>query len=205
MINISTGDTMSYGDPFYDKYSRKLGLMYSGLGGQLQGAKIDGVRYGDIMQYPEEIDFSEDSIYIPALGDTGSVKIVNTSDHSVRIDSINSVGAFYGYRGFLSKPGFEYPFYLFQTLPSPQWNDTLGIVIPPHDSINDERKHFEIAPPDPIEAIKFRMDQLGLKQSDIAEVIGGKNRASEILNRKRDLTAKMMRDLHKKYNIPAQS
>ena len=68
-----------------------------------------------------------------------------------------------------------------------------------------ERKHFEIAPPDPIEAIKFRMDQLGLKQSDIAEVIGGKNRASEILNRKRDLTAKMMRDLHKKYNIPAQS
>lgn len=68
-----------------------------------------------------------------------------------------------------------------------------------------ERKHFEVAPPDPIEAIKFRMDQLGLKQSDIAEVIGGKNRASEILNRKRDLTAKMMRDLHKKYNIPAQS
>lgn len=68
-----------------------------------------------------------------------------------------------------------------------------------------ERKHFEIAPPDPIEAIKFRMDQLGLKQADIAEVIGGKNRASEILNRKRDLTAKMMRDLHKKYNIPAKS
>lgn len=68
-----------------------------------------------------------------------------------------------------------------------------------------ERKHFEITPPDPIEAIKFRMDQLGLKQSDIAEVIGGKNRASEILNRKRELTAKMMRDLHKKYNIPAQS
>lgn len=68
-----------------------------------------------------------------------------------------------------------------------------------------ERKHFEIGPPDPIEAIKFRMDQLGLKQSDIAEVIGGKNRASEILNRKRELTAKMMRDLHKKYNIPAQS
>ena len=58
-----------------------------------------------------------------------------------------------------------------------------------------ERKHFEITPPDPIEAIKFRMDQLGLKQSDIADVIGGKNRASEILNRKRELTAKMMRDL----------
>ncbi len=146
MINISTGDTMSYGDPFYDKYSRKLGLMYSGLGGQLQGAKIDGVRYGDIMQYPEEIDFSEDSIYIPTLGDTGSVKIVNTSDHSVRIDSINSVGAFYGYRGFLSKPGFEYPFYLFQTLPSPQWSDTLGIIIPPHDSINVSFYEVDLCP-----------------------------------------------------------
>jgi len=68
-----------------------------------------------------------------------------------------------------------------------------------------EQKHFHIAPPDPIEAIKFRMEQLGLKQSDIAEVIGGKNRASEILNKKRDLTAKMMRDLHKKFDIPAES
>ncbi|HSW54899.1 MAG TPA: helix-turn-helix domain-containing protein [Ignavibacteriaceae bacterium] len=68
-----------------------------------------------------------------------------------------------------------------------------------------EQKHFKIAPPDPIEAIKFRMEQLGLKQSDIAEVIGGKNRASEILNRKRELTARMMRDLHRKFNIPAES
>jgi HTH-type transcriptional regulator / antitoxin HigA len=49
------------------------------------------------------------------------------------------------------------------------------------------------------------MEQLGLKQIDIAEVIGGKNRASEILNKKRELTAKMMRDLHHKYNIPAES
>lgn len=68
-----------------------------------------------------------------------------------------------------------------------------------------EQKQFKILPPDPIEAIKFRMEQLGLKQSDIADVIGGKNRASEILNRKRELTAKMMRDLHRKFNIPAES
>ncbi|WP_337865430.1 helix-turn-helix domain-containing protein [Ignavibacterium sp.] len=68
-----------------------------------------------------------------------------------------------------------------------------------------EQKHFKIYPPDPIEAIKFRMEQLGLKQADVAKVIGGKNRASEILNRKRDLTAQMMRDLHKKFNIPAES
>lgn len=68
-----------------------------------------------------------------------------------------------------------------------------------------EQKHFNIPPPDPIEAIKFRMEQLGLKQSDIAETVGGKNRASEILNGKRELTVKMMKELHKKYNIPAES
>ena len=52
-----------------------------------------------MMSYPEEIVFSEDSIYIPTLGDTGSVKIINTSEIPVRIDSIISVGSFYGYRG----------------------------------------------------------------------------------------------------------
>lgn len=68
-----------------------------------------------------------------------------------------------------------------------------------------EQKHHSIAPPDPIEAIKFRMEQLGLKQSDLSEAMGGKNRVSEILNRKRDLTADMMRNLHKQFNIPAES
>ena len=68
-----------------------------------------------------------------------------------------------------------------------------------------EQKHFYIPPPDPIEAIKFRMDQLGLKQSDLADAMGGKNRVSEILNRRRELTVKMMKELHRKYNIPAES
>ena len=145
-INISTGDTMAYGDPFYDLYSRKLGLMHSGLGASLEGAKIDGVRYGSILSYPEEIVFSEDSIYVSTIGDTGSVKIINTSEVPIRIDSINSVGAFYGYRGFLSKPGYEYPFYLFQTLPSPQWSDSLGILIPPQDSINVSFYEVDLCP-----------------------------------------------------------
>jgi hypothetical protein len=127
-------------------YSKKLGLMHSGLGASLQGAKIDGVRYGSIGIFPEEIVFSEDSIYIPTLGDTGSVKIVNTSDYPVRIDSIISLGSFYGYRGFFRKPGFEYQFYLFQTLPSPQWSDTLGIIIPPHDSINVSFYEVDLCP-----------------------------------------------------------
>jgi hypothetical protein len=94
---------------------------------------------------PAQILFSEDSIYIPTLSDSGFTKIVNTSDYPVRIDSINSVGAFYGYRGFLSKPGFEYPFYLFQTMPG-FMGDTLGIIIPPHDSINVSFYDVDLCP-----------------------------------------------------------
>lgn len=68
-----------------------------------------------------------------------------------------------------------------------------------------EKKHYNIAPPDPIEAIKFRMEQMGLTQSDLAQAMGGKNRVSEILNGKRNLTLKMARELHKRFNIPAES
>ena len=92
---------------------------------------------------------------------------------------------------------------LFDAKPDTTDGDLLEVLVTLVEAY--EQKHFNIAPPDPIEAIKFRMGQLGLKQSDIAEVIGGKNRASEILNRKRELTAKMMRDLHRKFNIPAES
>jgi HTH-type transcriptional regulator / antitoxin HigA len=92
---------------------------------------------------------------------------------------------------------------LFEAKPNTTNGDLLEVLTTLVESY--EQKHFNITPPDPIEAIKFRMEQMGLKQSDIAEVIGGKNRASEILNKKRELTAKMMRDLHHKYNIPAES
>jgi HTH-type transcriptional regulator/antitoxin HigA len=68
-----------------------------------------------------------------------------------------------------------------------------------------EQKHYPIGPPDPIEAIKFRMGQMGLTQSDLAEAMGGKNRVSEVLNRKRNLTMKMARELYKRFNIPADS
>lgn len=68
-----------------------------------------------------------------------------------------------------------------------------------------ERQNYPIDPPDPIEAIKFRMEQMGLTQSDLAEAMGGKNRVSEVLNRKRYLTMKMARELHKRFNIPAES
>ncbi len=68
-----------------------------------------------------------------------------------------------------------------------------------------EEKHYKIEPPDAIEAIKFRMEQLGLKQSDLAKYLGGRSRASEILNRKRKLTVDMMRSLRKHLDIPPES
>lgn len=68
-----------------------------------------------------------------------------------------------------------------------------------------EEKHYQIEAPDPIEAIKFRMEQLGYKQKDLADIIGYKGRVSEILNRKRKLTLEMIRSLHEKLNIPLES
>jgi len=68
-----------------------------------------------------------------------------------------------------------------------------------------EEKHAPVLPPDPIEAIKFRMDQLGLKQADIAKYLGGRNRASEVLARKRPLNLRMIRSLHLNLRIPSES
>src|SRR3954469_6573168 len=67
-----------------------------------------------------------------------------------------------------------------------------------------ERERFHFRKPDPIEAILFRMDEQGLRQADIAEIVGGKNRASEILSRKRPLTLPMVRALHEKLGIPSE-
>src|SRR3989338_2590408 len=66
---------------------------------------------------------------------------------------------------------------------------------------NYEQHNYPILPPDPIEAIKFRMEQMGLKNSDIAPYLGGRNRVSEILNRKRHLTVKMIKSLYRNLNI----
>ena len=68
-----------------------------------------------------------------------------------------------------------------------------------------EDENFPISPPDPIEAIKFRMEQLGLKKAELAIFLGGRNRATEVLQRKRGLTVKMLKSLHKKLKIPAES
>ncbi len=68
-----------------------------------------------------------------------------------------------------------------------------------------EAKHHAICPPDPIEAIKFRMDQLGMTRKDLAAMLGGRGRVSEILTGKRGLSLDMIRRLHRKLHIPLES
>lgn len=68
-----------------------------------------------------------------------------------------------------------------------------------------EREHYPIDFPDPVEAIKFRMEQQGLTVEDLVPVIGRKNRVYEILARKRPLTLRMIEGLHEVFAIPAES
>jgi HTH-type transcriptional regulator/antitoxin HigA len=67
-----------------------------------------------------------------------------------------------------------------------------------------EKARFKFRIPGPVEAILFRMEEQGLRQKDIAEILGGKNRASEILSGKRSLTLPMIRALYEKLAIPAE-
>lgn len=66
-----------------------------------------------------------------------------------------------------------------------------------------EAKHAPITAPDPVEAIKFRMEQSGLSIKDLEPIIGKSNRVYEVLNRKRPLTLAMIRRLHRSLDIPA--
>jgi len=74
--------------------------------------------------------------------------------------------------------------------------DLLGLMIDDY-----EKKHYPILAPDPIEAIKIRMEEMHLKQIDLVNEIGGKSRVSEILNRKRKLTVEMIRKLNRRLNL----
>ncbi len=76
--------------------------------------------------------------------------------------------------------------------------DILGILIDEY-----EKKHYPIDAPDPIEAIKIRMEEMQLKQVDLVSEIGGKSRVSEILNRKRRLTVDTIRKLASRLNLSA--
>src|SRR6202023_1860598 len=67
-----------------------------------------------------------------------------------------------------------------------------------------ETEHYPMDPPDPIEAIKFRMEQQGLSRKDLEPLIGTRTRVAEVLNRKRSLSIGMIRRLHRKLGISAE-
>ncbi len=68
-----------------------------------------------------------------------------------------------------------------------------------------EDKNFVISSPDPVEAIKYRMEQLNISRKELGEILGFSSRVSDVLNRKRKLTLEMIRNLHEKLNIPLES
>lgn len=68
-----------------------------------------------------------------------------------------------------------------------------------------EAEHYVILPPNPVEAIKFRMEQLGMNRSELGKLLGYPSRASEIMRGKRKLTIEMVRALHERLQIPLES
>ncbi len=87
--------------------------------------------------------------------------------------------------------------------PGTEAGDSLEVLITLVDAYEAEK--FTIAAPDPVEAIKFRMEQGGLTRKELEGVLGSRSRVSEILNRKRRLTVDMIWGLHKEFNIPLES
>lgn len=77
--------------------------------------------------------------------------------------------------------------------------DVLAVLV---EAYEDE--HHPIDPPDPIEAIRFRMDQMGLTQKDLEPLIGSRGRVAEVLNKKRGLNIEMIRNLTESLGIPAE-
>jgi HTH-type transcriptional regulator / antitoxin HigA len=80
-------------------------------------------------------------------------------------------------------------------------HDELGVLATLIEAY--EREHFPIGMPDPIEAIKFRLEQQGAETSDLVGVIGGRTRVYEVLRGKRALSLNMIRNLHSRFGIPA--
>ena len=80
--------------------------------------------------------------------------------------------------------------------------DRLDILATLIDAYEEQR--YPVDPPDPIDAIRFRMEQQGLKRRDLQRLIGTRTRVSDILSRKRGLTLPMVRRLHEQLGIPAE-
>jgi HTH-type transcriptional regulator/antitoxin HigA len=95
--------------------------------------------------------------------------------------------------------------YFFDNMPEPgtEAGDEFDILITLIESY--ERKNIHVFPPNPIDAIKFRMDQAGLTPKDLVKSIGQQNRVYEILNGRRELTLPMIRNLNRDFGIPIES
>ena len=83
-----------------------------------------------------------------------------------------------------------------------QRGDELDLLVTLVESY--EMKHYPIAPPDPVDAIKFRMEQMGMTRADMVKYLGSQSRVSEVLNGKRKLTLGMVKSLYKGLKIPAE-
>jgi HTH-type transcriptional regulator/antitoxin HigA len=84
---------------------------------------------------------------------------------------------------------------------SPQ-GDELDLLVTLVESY--EMRHYPIAPPDPVDAIIFRMEQMGMTKADMVQYLGSQSRVSEILNKRRKLTLGMIKALYKGLKIPAE-
>jgi HTH-type transcriptional regulator/antitoxin HigA len=91
---------------------------------------------------------------------------------------------------------------IFDALPNTKEGDELEIISILIEKY--EEKHYKIEFPDPIEAIKSRMEQMGISQTELSSIVGLKSRASEILNRKRKLTLEMIRKINDALKIPLE-
>ena len=90
---------------------------------------------------------------------------------------------------------------IFDALPNSKEGDEAEVLSMLIENFED--KYYQIDAPDPIEAIKIRMEEMNLKQKDLVGVLGGKSRVSEILNRKKRLTVEMIRGLEETLHISA--
>lgn len=92
---------------------------------------------------------------------------------------------------------------LWDARPGTPEHDEIEVLAVLVSAYEDER--WPILPPDPVDAIKFHMEQNGLKQKHLAGVIGSISRASEVLNRRRPLTVEMIKAIHRTWSIPLES
>ena len=101
------------------------------------------------------------------------------------------------------KAAFQRLEVVFQAEPDTPEADEMEVLVTLIEAY--ENKHYAITPPDPIEAIKFRMEQQNLNACDLEAYIGSSGRVSEVLNRKRPLSLRMIKRLHDGLSIPYES